>query len=92
MDTGKFMTITLPLEPQEEARLIAVARAKGLSADALVREALDRILADASAASATGSSEPATGDALVAAMQASPYKQVNLEPVRDRLPVRDIVF
>jgi hypothetical protein len=41
------MTITLPLQPQEEARLIALAQAKGLSTDALVREALDKILADA---------------------------------------------
>ena len=41
------MTITLPLQPQEEAKLIAVAQAKGVSADALLREALDRILADA---------------------------------------------
>ena len=46
-DWGHQMTITLPLEPREEARLIAMARAKGLSADALVREAVDRILADA---------------------------------------------
>jgi hypothetical protein len=41
------MTITLPLRPQEEARLIAAAKARGLSTDALVREALDKILADA---------------------------------------------
>jgi hypothetical protein len=40
------MTITLPLQPQEEAKLIAIAQAKGLSTDALVREALDKILAD----------------------------------------------
>jgi hypothetical protein len=38
------MTITLPLQPQEEARLIAIAEAKGISPDALVREALDGIL------------------------------------------------
>jgi len=37
----------LPLQPQEEARLIALAQARGLSTDALVREALDRILAEA---------------------------------------------
>jgi hypothetical protein len=43
----RVMTITLPLQPQEEAKLIAVARAKGVSTDALVREALDKILADA---------------------------------------------
>jgi hypothetical protein len=42
------MTITLPLHPKEEAKLIAIARAKGLSTDALVREALEKILADAS--------------------------------------------
>jgi hypothetical protein len=41
------MTITLPLQPQEEARLIAAARARGLSTDALVREALDKFLAQA---------------------------------------------
>ena len=41
------MAITLPLQPQEEARLAAVAQAKGLSTDALVREALEKILADA---------------------------------------------
>jgi len=40
------MTITLPLQPQEEARVIAIAQAKGLSTDALVREALDKILSD----------------------------------------------
>jgi hypothetical protein len=40
------MTITLPLHPQEEARLIAIAQAKGLSTDALVREALDKILSE----------------------------------------------
>jgi hypothetical protein len=38
------MTITLSLQPQEEAQLIAAARAKGVSTDALVREALDKIL------------------------------------------------
>jgi hypothetical protein len=41
------MTITLPLQPQEEARLVALAQAKGVSTDTLVREALDKILADA---------------------------------------------
>ena len=40
------MTITLPLQPQEEAKLIAMAQAKGLSTDALVREALDKIPSD----------------------------------------------
>ena len=41
------MTITLPLQPQEEAKLLALARAKGLSPDTLIREAVDTILAEA---------------------------------------------
>lgn len=42
------MTITLPLQPQEEARLAAAARASGVSTDDFLREALKKILADAS--------------------------------------------
>jgi hypothetical protein len=33
-----------------------------------------------------------TGADLVAAMQASPYKEIDLEPLRDRLPVRESSF
>jgi hypothetical protein len=40
------MTITLPLQPQEEAAPIAMAEAKGLTVDDLIREALDRTLAE----------------------------------------------
>lgn len=47
------MTITLPLQPQEEARLIAAARSKGLSPEALVREALAGILAEVPEADAS---------------------------------------
>ena len=43
------MTITLPLRPQEEARLLAFAQSKGVSTDTLLRQALDKILADAPA-------------------------------------------
>jgi hypothetical protein len=31
-----------------------------------------------------------TGAALVAAMQASPYRDIDIEPTRGRLPVRDV--
>ena len=41
------MTIILPLQPQEEAKLAALAHAKGVSTDTLLREAIDKILADA---------------------------------------------
>src|ERR1700688_356315 len=40
------MTITLPLQPQEEARLRALAQARGLPPELIVREALDRLLAE----------------------------------------------
>ena len=33
-----------------------------------------------------------TGAALVAAMQASPYRHISLEPKRSRLPARDVVL
>ena len=41
------MSINLPLEPHKEARLHALAQSMGLSADDLVREAIDKILANA---------------------------------------------
>ena len=31
-----------------------------------------------------------TGEALIAALQASPYRDVELAPKRERLPVRDV--
>jgi hypothetical protein len=43
------MSINLPLEPHKEALLVALAQSKGLSANDLVRQAIDKILADAPA-------------------------------------------
>jgi hypothetical protein len=39
------MSLTLSLEPQKEAKLLEIARQKGVSADALVREAIENMLA-----------------------------------------------
>lgn len=39
-----------------------------------------------------GKSCAPTGADLIAAMQASPYKEISLEPLRDQMPVRDVVF
>ncbi len=33
-----------------------------------------------------------TGEALIAAMQASPYREIDIEPRRSRLPVRDVAL
>jgi len=41
------MTITLQLDPQKEAKLIAVAKSKGMTADELVSQAIAKIIADA---------------------------------------------
>ena len=41
------MTIILPPEPQEEAKLIALAQEKGVTTDALVRAAINAMLAEA---------------------------------------------
>jgi hypothetical protein len=53
---------------------------------------LDRILAEPDDTASAGKPGSPTGADLVAAMQASPYRQVNLEPARDRPPERDIAF
>ena len=42
------MTITVPLQPQEEARLVAAAEAKGISTAALVREAINKLVSEPS--------------------------------------------
>lgn len=33
-----------------------------------------------------------TGADLIAAMQASPYREIEIEPARHRMPVRDVSF
>lgn len=38
----------------------------------------------------TSSAETRTGAALIAAMQASPHKDIEIEPSRGPLPVRDV--
>ena len=86
------MTITLPLAPDQEAKLVAIAHARGLTAEALLTEALQQLLGDASRAPAHERSGTVMGSALVAAMQASPYKEIILEPRRDPMPTRDVIF
>ena len=42
------MTLTLPLEPQKEGKLIAVAESKVMTASELVSQANDKIIAEGS--------------------------------------------
>jgi hypothetical protein len=51
------MTITLPLQHQEEAKLLAIAKTKGVSPNALVCEAVNRIIEEASG-EASANKEP----------------------------------
>jgi hypothetical protein len=41
---------------------------------------------------ATAPEDSRTGADLIAAMQASPYRDISIEPARYRLPVRDVAF
>ena len=41
------MTITVPLEPQTEAKLIALAQENGVTADEWVRAAVQKVIAEA---------------------------------------------
>ena len=54
--------------------------------DELLETALDALAQKASAQPA------ATGAALLAVLQASPYREIDLTPRRERLPVRDVVI
>ncbi len=86
------MTINLQLAPDQEAKLAAIAQARGLTAEALLKEMLEECLGDTSPAAANEPPETMMGSALVAAMQASPYKEIILEPRRDPMPTRDVIF
>jgi len=60
--------------------------------DALIQALKSSPPPSRSSAQAASGTAGLTGADLVAAMQASPYKEIDLEPARDRLPVRDVAF
>jgi hypothetical protein len=68
--------------PELESKLTNFAAQQGRNPDELVQDVLTRYFKE----------EAASGAALVEAMQSSPYKDIDLEPKRDRLPVRDAVL
>lgn len=53
---------------------------------------MDALKSAPPAAKSSGDAPARTGADLVAAMQASPYKEISLEPARGPLPVRDVTF
>jgi hypothetical protein len=60
--------------------------------DALMQALKSSPLPAEQEADASNGKPSLTGADLLAAMQASPYKEIDLEPTRDRLPVRDVRF
>ena len=75
------MTLTISLSDEQAAALRAKAAAEGLSVEQWIRK-----LAEES----PGQHNNRTGADLIAALQASPYRDIDIEPQRYRLPVRDV--
>ena len=63
------------------------AARQGMSADTAARRVLADVLMPV-----TKQSSRRTGAAIVEAMQASPYKEIDLEPERFVMPVRNVDF
>ena len=77
--------MSLHISQQNEARLTEEAQRQGVSVDALIERLIDE----------RRNSPPAstlTGAALLAVLQASPYRDIDLTPQRYPLPVRDVVL
>jgi hypothetical protein len=65
------------------------------NADDLIEKALDALAAtETTAAGQPKSHGQRSGADLIAALQASPYRELNIEPprVHDAMPVRDVTF
>ena len=78
------------LSPEQEAFIQQRVRAgRFTTADKAVQEAVSLLEEQESGSAAANG---AMGSALVAAMQASPCKDIDLEPTRPHLPVRDITL
>jgi hypothetical protein len=81
------------ITPELEAKLTYSAARQGQNPDELVQDVLTRYFEEAAPLMEVGQRlNGRSGAALIEAMQASPYKDVDLEPRRDRLPVRDAVL
>lgn len=81
------MTLILELPDNKEAALKAKAEAHGVSAEQYAAQVLGRDLEEQ-----TNGADELTVAALVEAMQACPMKDVDLEPARYPMPVRDVNF
>jgi hypothetical protein len=77
--------MSLQISQRNEARLREEAQRQGVSVDALIERLMGGRAASPSASGPTGA-------VILAALQASPYRDVDLTPERYPLPVRDVVL
>jgi hypothetical protein len=87
------MTIDIQ-RPELEALIYAWMRSGGFESveDALLQALRTAQLPPKSGLSLAESDANPTGSALVAAFQASPFKEIELEPARFPMPVRDVTL
>ena len=84
--------------PELEAKLARSATRQGRNPDEILQDLLTRYFDEESGSEPSGEREPEnathgrSGAALIEAMQASPYPDIDLHPTRERLPVRDAVL
>jgi hypothetical protein len=77
--------MSLHISQRNEARLTEEAQRQGVSVDALIERLMNERAASPPVSGLTGA-------ALLAVLQASPYRDVDLTPQRYPLPVRDVVL
>jgi hypothetical protein len=82
------MTIEIH-RPELEALIMQRMKAGGFQN---VEDALMQALETAPDAEPVTPARARTGADLIAAMQSSPYREIEIEPKRYRLPVRDVTF
>jgi len=76
------MTMIIQLSDEQATALEAKAAAEGLTVEEWIQKLAE--------SGPKPSRETRTGADLIAALQASPYRDIDIEPERYRLPVRDV--
>ena len=76
------MTVIIRLSDEQATVLEAKAAAEGLTVEEWIKKLAE--------SGSKPSRETRTGADLIAALQASPYRDIDIEPERYRLPVRGV--
>jgi Arc/MetJ-type ribon-helix-helix transcriptional regulator len=86
--------MNIEIRPELEQRVTEQIRSGHFhDADELLSKALDALREKEELSMAESApTKPATGAALLAVLQASPYREIDLTPRRERLPVRDVII